>query len=269
MVARASLHMWEEPCISGERGSGTVFFSGCPLGCVYCQNREISRGQYGKMLSPGELSEVFMRLSDLGAHNINLVTPTHYSKEIKEALNLAKEKGLNIPVVYNCSGYELCETLRDLEGLVDIYLTDFKYMDRKTAKKYSGAEDYPEVAAAALDEMMRQCPEPLFDDEGMMKRGVIVRHLLLPGQLQNAKDVVRYVYGTFGDNAILSLMSQYTPVGDMSGYPELERKVTAEEYDALVDYAWGLGVENAFIQEGEAASESFIPPFDLEGLEGF
>lgn len=263
--ARATLHMWEEPCISGEQGSGTVFFSGCPLRCVYCQNYDLAHAQRGIGITVERLAEIFLELQEKGANNINLVTPTHYTPGIIRAVGLAKEWGLRLPIIYNCSGYEKVETLRMLEGIVDIYLTDFKYMDSKMAKRYSKAADYPEVAKAALTEMVKQQPTALFDERGMMKQGVIVRHLLLPGYLKNGKDVVEYVYGTFGNQVYLSLMNQYTPLAHLEMFPELNRKVTEQEYDELVDYAIALGVENGFIQEGETAEESFIPAFDGEG----
>ncbi|MBE5954849.1 MAG: radical SAM protein [Lachnospiraceae bacterium] len=263
--ARAALHMWEEPCISGEEGSGTVFFSGCPLRCVYCQNYEIAHADRGSEITVERLSDIFIELQDKGANNINLVTPTHYTIEIIQAIAMAKEKGLKLPIVYNCSGYEKVETLRLLEGIVDVYLTDFKYMDSLSAKRYSNASDYPGAAKRALSEMVRQCGQTSFDQKGMMTKGVIVRHLLLPGQIQNGKEVVKYVYETYGDRVFLSLMNQYTPLPHVKDYPEINRRVTEEEYEELVDYAIEIGVENGFIQEGETAEESFIPAFDDEG----
>lgn len=265
--ARAALHMWEEPCISGETGSGTVFFSGCPLRCVYCQNYEIARVERGTEISVNRLAEIFLELQEQEAANINLVTPTHYSLEIIQAVSLARKQGLQIPIVYNCSGYEKEETLKLLEGIVDIYLVDYKYEDKVIAKRYSNAENYPEIVKAALKEMVRQIGEAEFDDEGMMKKGVIVRHLLLPGYLENAKNVVKYVYDTYGDRVFLSLLNQYTPLSHVKKFPEINRCVTEEEYEELVDYAIELGVENGFIQEGETAKESFIPAFDNEGWE--
>ncbi len=265
-VARAALHFWEEPCLSGSDGSGAVFFSFCPLKCVYCQNRAISRGDAGKNISIERLAEIFLELQAQKAHNINLVTPTHYVPQIVLALQEAKRQGLAIPVVCNCGGYEKPETLRLLDGLVDIYLPDFKYLSSETAGRYSGAPDYPERAKEALAEMVRQAGEPVFDIHGIMQKGVIVRHLLLPGKLQEAKDVVRYLYQTYGDRIYLSLMSQFTPLENVAGWPELNRTVTEEEYNDLVDYALNLGVENGFIQEGGAADESFIPQFDCEGV---
>ena len=266
--ARAALHMWEEPCISGKQGSGTVFFSGCPLRCVYCQNRDIARAGAGKDITPERLSEIFLELQEKGAANINLVTPTHYTPEIVRALKQAFVLGLKLPIVYNCSGYEKVETLQMLEGIVDIYLTDFKYMEAETAARYSNAPDYPQTAQEALREMVRQMggKEAEFDEEGMMKRGVIVRHLLLPGHLKNAKEVVRYVYETYGNQVYISLMNQYTPLPGMEKWPELNRKVTKWEYERLLDFAVELGVENGFIQEGGTAEESFIPAFDCEGI---
>lgn len=266
VAARAALHMWEEPCISGEEGSGTVFFSGCTLRCVYCQNYDIARATTGKEITKERLAEIFLELQDKGANNINLVTPTHYTTEIIWAVKKARELGLTLPIVYNCSGYEKVDTLRQLEGIVDIYLTDFKYMDTQIADRYSKALDYPEVAKLALAEMVRQIPEPAFDEREMMTKGVIVRHLLLPGYLENAKAMVKYVYETYEEQVFLSLMNQYTPLPQVEAFPEINRKVTEEEYDELVDYAIEIGVENGFIQEGGTAEESFIPAFDYEGI---
>ena len=264
-VARAALHFWEEPCISGEEGSGTVFFSGCNLRCVYCQNREIAAGVRGKEISIERLAEIFLELQDKGANNINLVTPSHYYGQIKEALLSVKEK-LHIPVIANTSSYESVEVLREMEGLIDIYLADYKYASRELAAKYSHAKDYPQVAAAVLSEMFRQVGEPEFDERGMMKKGMIVRHLLLPGCGEDSKKALEYLYETFGDSIFISIMNQYTPLSHVEGYPELNRRVTEEEYDEVVDYAIELGIENGFIQEGETAEESFIPAFDGEGV---
>ncbi|MDY3919596.1 MAG: radical SAM protein [Candidatus Limivivens sp.] len=267
--ARAALHMWEEPCISGTTGSGTVFFSGCTLGCIYCQNYEIARAQTGKEITTKRLAEIFLELQEKHAANINLVTPTHYAPSILEALKLARGQGLTIPTVYNCSGYESVEALRMLEGWIDIYLTDFKYMESELAACCSRAWDYPQRAKEALAEMVRQTGEAMFDEDGMMKRGTIVRHLLLPGHVKNAREVLRYVYETYGNRVWISLMNQYTPVEKaerLKDFPELNRKVTKREYERLLDYAVELGVENGFLQEGETAKESFIPAFDYEGL---
>lgn len=266
MVARAALHMWEEPCISGKEGSGAVFFSGCSLGCAFCQNRTISKGQSGKVITVEHLAELFLDLQEQKANNINLVTAGHFLPQVREALILAKEQGLTIPVVYNSSGYEKAEMLRYLEGLVDIYLPDLKYLEADLAGKYSHAKDYPEVAMKALEEMVRQVGMPEFDERGMMKKGVIVRHLLLPGHVRNSKKVLEYLYGTYGDQIYISLMSQYTPMPAMKDDPQLSRKVTDREYDRLLDHAISLGVTNCFIQEGETAKESFIPEFNGEGV---
>ena len=265
-IARAKLHYWEEPPISGTRGSGTIFFTGCSLRCAFCQNSEISgESLHGKDFTVEEFIETIKNLEAMGAHNINLVTPTHFASQIAEALRIYKPR---VPVVYNCGGYESVETLRMLEGLVDIYLPDFKYLNTDHAKKYSMAEDYPEVAKAAIAEMVRQAGKPVFDERGMMKRGVIVRHLLLPGCLADGKRVVKYLHETYGNRIYMSLMSQYTPLESLDAvkYPELNRKVPEYAYEKLVDYAISLGVIQAFIQEGDTAKESFIPPFTLEGV---
>lgn len=266
-LARAALHYWEEPCISGEEGSGAVFFSGCSLHCVFCQNEEISRGQSGKEVEKERLAEIFLELQEKGANNINLVTPGQYVPHIIWAVEQARNQGLKLPIVYNTSSYEKVETIRRLQGIVDIYLPDFKYMSSDIAMKYSKAKDYPEVAKAAIAEMVRQQPNPVFDEEtGLMKRGVIVRQLLLPNLLEDAKAIVKYLYDTYGDNIYLSLMSQFTPLSNVENYPELNRKVSEMEYEEYVNYAIDLGVENGFIQEGDVAQESFIPHFDCEGV---
>lgn len=266
MVARAALHYWEEPCISGEKGSGTVFFSGCSMGCVYCQNGNIAKGLAGKIITVDRLVQIFLELRDKGAENINLVTPSHYAPQIKEAVSLARGKGLTLPIVYNCSGYEKLATLKLLEGYIDIYLPDLKYMDSKPAIRYSGCNDYFEIASAAIGEMVRQVGEPVFDDRGMMKRGVIVRHLTLPGYLEDSKRIIEYLHRTYGDSILISIMNQYTPMEAVKEYPEINRRVMDEEYEELVDYAIEVGVENGYIQEGETASESFIPEFNNEGV---
>ena len=265
-IARAALHMWEEPCISGKTGSGTVFFSGCNLRCVYCQNYEIAAGRKGKAVSEAELVDIFIELQKQGAANINLVTPDHYVEAASQAVIRAKEKGLVIPIVYNGSGYEKKEVIGNLSGIVDIFLTDFKYMDGVLAGKLSSAPDYPEIARAALEEMVRVTGLPVFDEKGMLKRGVIVRHLLLPGHKRNAKNVIRYVHETYGKQVVLSLMNQYTPLERLKGNPDFSglcRKVTKREYEQVVQYAIEIGVENAFIQEGDTAKESFIPEFGI------
>ena len=266
-VARAALHMWEEPCISGETGSGTVFFTGCPLKCIFCQNNTIAGGSVGKSISTERLAKIFLELQEKGACNINLVTATHFILQIIPALKLAKTAGLSIPVVYNCGGYEKVETLRLLNGLVDIYLPDLKYYSPKLSARYSNAPDYFEKASAAIAEMVRQTGTPLFDaSTGLMKKGVIVRHLLLPKRLADSQKIMSYLYSTYKNDIYVSIMSQYTPMGSFPDMPELNRRVSHKEYNALVDYCLELGIENGFIQEGEVASESFIPPFDLEGV---
>lgn len=264
-VARAALHMWEEPCISGEEGSGAVFFSGCNLGCIFCQNREISGGRAGKEITVSRLAEIFLELQEKRANNINLVTAAHYVPQTAEALALAKSQGLRIPVVYNSSGYEKAEALKMLEDLVDIYLPDFKYMDEKIAEEYAHAADYPEIAKEAIREMVRQIRTPVFDERGIMQRGVIVRHLMLPGHLADSKRIIRYLYETYGDTVFLSMMNQYTPMEHLKKHPRLGRKIRKKEYESLLDYAIDLGVENGFFQEGDTAKESFIPAFDESG----
>lgn len=264
VLARAALHHWEEPCISGTAGSGTVFFSGCPLGCVYCQNHEIADGSHGLAVDNGRLEEIFFELRDAGAHNINLVTPTHFAPTVAKAIRRARDAGFALPFVCNTSGYESTETLRALDGLIDIYLTDLRYARPATAAAYSHAPDYPAVARAALAEMVRQTGAATFDERGLMTRGTIVRILLLPGHLPDAKLSLLHLAKHYRDTVWVSLMQQYTPPPDMPA--PLARRVTREAYDALVRYAETLGFEHAYTQEREAASESFIPPFDLSGV---
>ena len=268
-VARAALHYWEEPCISGKEGSGAVFFSGCSLHCVFCQNRSIANGTAGKTISMGRLIDIFLELQEKGANNINLVTASHFVPQVAAALIKAKELGLHIPIVYNTGGYETVENIRRLEGLVDIYLPDFKYMDEALSFKYSHAGDYAKVAKEALKEMVRQTGPAEFlggDEEGLMKKGVIVRHLLLPECMEDSKRIIKYLYETYGNGIYISIMNQFTPLSGLEQYPELNRRISAEEYDEVVDYAIALGVECGFIQEGETAEESFIPEFDGEGV---
>ena len=276
-IARAALHFWEEPCISGHNGSGTVFFSGCPLRCVFCQNRKIALAERGTEVSDDRLSEIFLELQEQGANNINLVTPTHWINHIIPALERAKRDGLAVPVVYNTGSYEKTDELKKLEGLVDIWLPDLKYKSPELSLRYSNASDYFDVATAAIAEMFRQAGTPVFGNSdspeietGLMKRGVIVRHLVLPGCIADSKRIIRYLYETYGDKIYISIMNQYTPLisgDDALKFPELTRKVTEEEYNRVVDFAIRLGVENAYIQEGETASESFIPEFDGTGIE--
>lgn len=265
-VARAALHYWEEPCISGKRGSGAVFFSGCSLHCVFCQNREISDGKEGKVISKERLSDIFMELADKGANNINLVTPGQYIPDIVWAVNDAKSRGMKLPIIYNTSGYENVTELKLLEGIVDVYLPDFKYMDSTLSARYSRAKDYPSVAKQALSEMVRQQPDVVIDDAtGLIQKGVIVRQLLLPGHVNDAKAVLKYLYDTYHDHVYISMMSQFTPSA-LKDYPEINRTVTRREYERLVDYALKIGITNAFIQEGDVAKDSFIPAFDCEGV---
>ena len=265
-VARAALHMWEEPCISGTNGSGTVFFSGCHLGCVFCQNGQISRGSNGKEISIIRLAQIFMELQEKGAHNINLVTPTHFVPQIIEALRISRKMGLHLPIVYNTGGFEKLDTLQMLDGWVDVYLTDFKFMDLHLARRYANEEGYSFYAAKALEEMYRQTGDPVFDEDGMMTKGIIVRHMVLPGQAMDSRRIIDYIYDTYGDKVYLSLMNQYTPSGNLEKYPELKVKVKTKVYERLIDYTLRKGVENAFIQEGQTAKESFIPDFDGEGV---
>lgn len=265
-VARAALHYWEEPCISGKRGSGAVFFSGCSLHCVFCQNREISDGKEGKVISKERLSDIFMELADKGANNINLVTPGQYIPDIVWAVNDAKSRGMKLPIIYNTSGYENVTELKLLEDIVDVYLPDFKYMDSTLSARYSRAKDYPSVAKQALSEMVRQQPDVVIDDStGLIQKGVIVRQLLLPGHVNDAKAVLKYLYDTYHDHVYISMMSQFTPIA-LKDYPEINRTVTRREYERLVDYALEIGITNAFIQEGDVAKDSFIPAFDCEGV---
>ncbi len=265
-VARAALHYWEEPCISGKKGSGAVFFSGCSLHCVFCQNREISDGKAGKVISKERLSDIFMELAVKGANNINLVTPGQYIPDIVWAVNDATSRGMKLPIIYNTSGYENVTELKLLEGIVDVYLPDFKYMDSTLSARYSRAKDYPSVAKQALSEMVRQQPDVVIDDAtGLIQKGVIVRQLLLPGHVNDAKAVLKYLYDTYHDHVYISMMSQFTPIA-LKDYPEINRTVTRREYERLVDYALKIGITNAFIQEGDVAKDSFIPAFDCEGV---
>lgn len=263
-IARAALHMWEEPPVSGTCGSGTIFFCGCSLGCVFCQNREISRGNQGRSVSINELSQIMLKLQGEGAHNINLVTPTHYVPSIIEAVAIARKSGLSIPIVYNTGSYDSIETLRSLDGVVDVYLPDFKYYRSKTASEYSFANDYVDVAKCAISEMVRQRGTPKFDCNGIIISGVIVRILLLPGHLAEAKLTLKYIFDSYGNSVYISLMSQYTPPAGMKR--PLDRKVTRAEYRELISYAESIGLKNGFYQDIDSADESFIPAFDGTGL---
>ena len=265
-VALVSLHQWEEPCLSGDRGSGTVFFSRCNLRCVFCQNHAISQAGTGREITIERLAEIFREQQTRGAHNLNLVSPTPYVPHIIAAINRARARGFSLPVVYNTNSYETLATVRALAGYVDIYLPDLKYFDPQIAVKYSAAPDYFQHAARAVEAMVKQAGLPVFGDDGLMRRGVIIRHLLLPGLGEDSKRVVEYIHRAFGDAVYLSLMSQYTPVYRAAAYPEINRTVGLAEYTTLVDYARSLGVSNGFVQEGGAAMESFIPEFDLRGV---
>lgn len=300
-IARAALHFWEEPCISGTDGSGTVFFVGCNLGCIFCQNHMIAHtGTFsnlnhpetsihkvtsanvnnismpGREINARDLAEIFLSLQDQNAHNINLVTPTHFISKIIDALNLAKSDGLILPIIYNSSCYEKVETLKRLDGLIDIYLPDMKYYSDSISRSYANAPDYFSVATAALAEMYRQVGKPVFEQKitsdiesrqdlsetALMKKGVIVRHLLLPGHTNDSRHILQYLYETYGDSIFISIMNQYTPISQLVLPSPLNRKITSREYDKVVDYAISLGITNAFIQEGPTASESFIPSFN-------
>ena len=264
-VARAALHYWEEPPISGKRGSGTVFFSGCSLRCVFCQNESISCGGIGEKRESEGLASLCLSLEKQGAHNINFVTPTHFLPSVKKTVLLAREKGLKIPTVYNTSAYDRSEALREMEGLINVYLPDYKYVRADLAKKYSAAEDYPTVAFDAIAEMVRQCPRPEYDSEGMLTRGVLVRILVLPGAAANAKLSLRRLFDAYGDNVLYSIMRQYTPKKGLM--QPLCRRVTEEEYGDVLSYALRIGIRNAFTQQRESASEEYTPPFEtLEGV---
>lgn len=285
-VARAALHMWEEPCISGKDGSGAVFFCGCALHCVFCQNKPIANGTVGKEISVERLSEIFLELQEKKANNINLVTAGQFAPQVGKALQRAKAEGLKLPVVYNTSSYETVDTIKGLEGLVDIYLPDLKYVDSGLSKKYSHAPDYFVTATEAIKEMVRQTGAPEFvvtgeekrifareynercdeEDEILLKKGVIVRHLLLPGCIEDSKKVISYLLHSYGNEIYISIMNQFTPLAGLEKYPELNRRITEAEYEEVIDFALEQGIENAFIQEGGTAEESFIPAFDLEGI---
>ncbi len=265
-VARAALHFWEEPCISGKAGSGAVFFSGCNLGCIFCQNREISTGDVGKWVSTGRLCDIFFELEAAGANNINLVTAAHVLPIVREALIMAKDRGLEIPILYNTSAYETLEALKTLEGLVDIYLPDLKYMSPSLSARYSYAPDYPEAAKAAIAEMVRQTGPATFNEQGIITGGTIVRHLVLPGSSMDSKRVIRYLYETYGDEIYISIMNQYTPMQNVANHPQLKKRVSDWEYKGIVDFAVGLGVKNGFTQDRASADAEFIPEFDCTGV---
>ncbi|MBU3180375.1 radical SAM protein [Clostridium psychrophilum] len=262
-IAKVSLYYWEEPCISGTSGSGAVFFSNCNLRCVFCQNYKISHEGLGKTVSINRLSEIFLQHQKRGALNINLITPTHYVPQIIEALKLAKNKGLSIPILYNSSGYENIDTIKALRGFIDVYLPDLKYHNDKYAIKYSNAPNYFNTASRAITEMVSQVGKTKFDSNGIIQSGVIVRHLMLPGLLFDSKKVIDFIYTSFKNNVYISLMNQYTPMHKSFAYPEINKKVNPNHYDSLINYCLKLGITNCYIQESESSSKSFVPDFDL------
>jgi len=265
-LAKVSLHHWEEPCISGSRGSGTVFFSNCNLSCVFCQNHEISQESFGKDVSIERLGEIFIEQQNRGAHNINLVTPTHFVPQIIEAVSLAKKDGLSIPVLYNTNSYENIETIRSLQGIADVYLADLKYFNDSYAKKYSNADNYFFHASKAIGEMFRQAGQAVFDKDNIMVKGVIVRHLMLPGLLFDTKKLIDYLYGEYGDSIFISLMNQYTPMHKAVLYPEIDKRLNPRHYESIIDYCLEKGIHNAFVQGQGTASEDYVPDFDLDGI---
>lgn len=266
-ISRVSLHNWEEPCISGTKGSGTIFFSNCNLRCVFCQNHTISQEGFGKEVSIERLSEIFLEQQERGAHNINLVTPTHYVYQIIEAIKIAKKNGLSIPILYNSNSYENIETIKALKGFIDVYLPDLKYFNNKFAVKYSKAPNYFMVASKAISEMVSQVGAPVFDENNLIQKGVIIRHLMLPGLLFDSKKVIDYIYNTFGDSVYISIMNQYTPMYNAEKYPEINKPLNPKHYDALIDYSLSIGVKNGFVQETGTNSKDFVPEFDLRGVD--
>ena len=261
----AYLHQWEEPCISGSRGSGTVFFAGCSMGCVFCQNAGLSRSEQGVAIEEERLAEIFWELKDKGAHNINLVTASHFLPHVVKAIRKAKAEGFDLPFVYNCGGYEKVESLQMLDGLIDIYLPDFKYIKPETAERYSKAADYPEIAKKALLEMFRQVG-PVQESDGLLKKGMVVRHLVMPEHIRETKQILKYLQEEYGDAIRISVMNQYTPTAGAAGYPEINRKLRRKEYRRVLDYLMEEEILNCYIQEGGTAEESFIPVFDGEGV---
>lgn len=265
-VARVSLHHFEEPCISGTRGSGTVFFSECNLSCVFCQNHSISQKHVGKEVSIQRLSEIFLEQQERGAHNINLVTPTHYVPQIIEALDIAKTNGLSIPIVYNTSSYENLETIKALKGYIDIYLPDLKYYNNKFSVKYSNAPDYFKQASLAIEEMVCQIGNCEFDENGLMIKGVIIRHMMLPGLLFDSKKIIDYIYNKFNNLVYVSIMNQYTPLNKVQDYPEINKPVNPKVYESFINYCISIGITHGFIQEEGTVKESFVPKFDMRGI---
>ena len=265
VIAKYSLHPWEEPVISGTKGSGTIFFSYCNLRCCFCQNYEISELHKGKIVTIEEFSNICLELQEKGATNINLVTPTHYVHQIIKGLKLAKKKGLNIPIVYNSSGYEKVETIKSLKGLIDIYLPDLKYYSDSLAIKYSKCPNYFKYATEAIEEMVNQVGDTIIDESGIMQKGIIIRHLIIPQNISDSKKIIKYLYDKYQDKIIISIMNQYTPVRNLE-YQELNQTIKETEYDEVINYAYDLGIRNAFIQEGETQKTSFIPDFDTFSL---
>jgi putative pyruvate formate lyase activating enzyme len=265
-VARAALHQWEEPCISGTQGSGTVFFTNCNLKCAFCQNHSISQENIGKVVGVDRLSEIFLELQSQGANNINLVTPTHYVYQIIEAIKLSKAKGLKLPILYNTSGYENIETIKLLNGYIDVYLPDIKYFNDKYANRYSNAPNYFKYASNAVVEMLNQVGGAEFDKDGIIKKGVIIRHMMLPGLLFDSKRIIDFIYNTFGDSVYVSIMNQYTPMHKAALYSEINKPLNPKHYDSLIDYAVSIGIKNGFIQDSGTSSEAYVPYFNLEGV---
>lgn len=264
-IARVGLHHFEEPCLSGTRGSGTIFFSGCNLRCLFCQNFEISHGGKGLEITENQLIDCMLYLKDIGAHNINLVTPSNYTSALAKTLEVAKSK-VDLPIVWNSSGYETVANLKKLDGLVDVYLPDFKYSDDSLAWEYSHAKGYEDVALKAISEMRRQQPKDVFDDDDMMQKGVIVRHLVLPNAIENTRGVLKDI-ASIDKNMFVSLMGQYFPTPAVSNHPVLSRRITQEEYDEATDAFFDAGLSNGFSQELDSATEEYVPDFDLDALQ--
>lgn len=265
-IARAALHFWEEPCISGKKGSGTVFFSNCNLKCVFCQNYKISSEGFGTEITIERLAEIFLELQDKGANNINLVTPTHFVPQIIESLKIAKNKGLNLPIIYNTNSIDTLDTIKALNGYIDVYLPDFKYFEDKYSLKYSKIKGYSANVLEIIEEMVKQVGYPKFREDGIIVKGVIVRHLLLPGLLFDSKKIIDAIYKKFGDSVYISLMNQYTPMYNAKMYPEINKSINEKTYDSIINYALSLGVKNGFIQESGTNSEEFVPDFNNEGV---
>lgn len=265
-IARAALHFWEEPCISGKSGSGTVFFSNCNLKCVFCQNYKISSEGFGTEITIDRLAEIFLELQDKGANNINLVTPTHFVPQIIESLKIAKNKGLNLPIIYNTNSIDTLDTIKTLNGYIDVYLPDFKYFEDKYALKYSKIKGYSKNVLEVIDEMVKQVGNPKFNEDGIIVKGVIVRHLLLPGLLFDSKKIIDAIYKKFEDSVYISLMNQYTPMYNAKMYPEINKSINEKTYDSIINYALSIGVRNGFIQESGTDSEEFVPNFNNEGV---